>query len=273
MSKYSDDFYRAAIKNAFPDAADIRVPIVVGRVAPVFLADVLKRTIVCKFNPAPVIFRNHVVSNLLCDYMVPVPRTDVHAYIGTWFESYDYCHDRTLFECISDGMKPEKVFNAYCQAINWQKRISFIPESEFNPEFGRYASSVFAATQKGRVHPAVAYVYALVHRIFSDNNATFILHNDIQPRNILVDSNGDFSKFIDLDSVSLCNESFSVMLTLRLYPLQNYSEYMDYYEDTMHRKINRRAIMYGLDFLRRIRRPQIALNRMLWRGYNPPPER
>ena len=48
---------------------------------------------------------------------------------------------------------------------------------------------------------------------------------------------------------------------------------MDYYEDTMQRRINRRAIMGGLRFLNAIREPPVALNRLLWHGYNTPPSR
>ena len=46
---------------------------------------------------------------------------------------------------------------------------------------------------------------------------------------------------------------------------------MDYYEGTMQRRINRRTIMGGLRFLNAIREPQVALNRLLWHGYNTPP--
>lgn len=45
---------------------------------------------------------------------------------------------------------------------------------------------------------------------------------------------------------------------------------MDYYEYTMQRRINRRAIMGGLRFLNAIREPQVALNRLLWHGYSAP---
>lgn len=45
---------------------------------------------------------------------------------------------------------------------------------------------------------------------------------------------------------------------------------MDYYEGTMQRRINRRAIMGGLRFLNAIRAPQVALNRLLWHGYSAP---
>ena len=81
-----------------------------------------------------------------------------------------------------------------------------------------------------------------------------MLHNDIYDKNMLVDGTHGLARLIDLDAVALCNESFSVMMTLRMYPLANHCEYMDYYEDTMQRKINREAIMTGLKILNTIRK-------------------
>ena len=102
---------------------------------------------------------------------------------------------------------------------------------------------VFAATQKMRVHPTLAQAYGAVHKLFSYTDNMRLLHNDLNSKNILVDSSNQIVRLLDMDSVALCNESFSVMMTLRTYPLDNNLEYMEYYEDTMGRKINRSAII------------------------------
>ena len=124
-----------------------------------------------------------------------------------------------------------------------------------------------------RVHPALAWAYGAIHKLFSDNGDVRVLHNDLNSKNILVDDNKQVARLIDLDAVALCNESFSVMMTLRTYPLTNHCEYMDYYEDIVQRKINRPAITNGPKILDAIRKPQVALNRLLWHGYNTPPGR
>ena len=124
-----------------------------------------------------------------------------------------------------------------------------------------------------RLPPALANTYGAVHRLFSQSGQMRLMHNDIQVQNMLVDEKLNVTRLIDLDSVALCNESFSVLTMMRVYPLKNHDELMDCYEDTMQRKINRRAIMTGLQILQSIRAPQLKLNQMLWRGYNPPPQR
>ena len=132
---------------------------------------------------------------------------------------------------------------------------------------------IFVATQKMRIHPTLARAYGAIHKLFSNNGDLRVLHNDLNNKNILVDDNKHVVRLIDLDAVALCNESFSVMMTLRTYPLTNNLEYMEYYEDTMGRRINRSAITKGLQILDAIRKPQVALNRLLWRGYNTAPGR
>lgn len=270
MSSYSDDFYRAAITTAYPGAVNVRKPVVSGGVSPVFLCDTKTNTVVCRFSKPEIIFHNNDVSNLLKTYSVPVPTTSVHSFLDVWFESYSYCPSATLHERIAAGMPNKDIFDVYKQAIDVQHKISGIPVSLFSPQYGRHMSEVFTATQAMRVCDPLAKLYGATHRLFSDRGEMRLLHNDIYSKNMLVCDDGKLDCLIDLDAVALCNESFSVLLALRMYPLNNYREYMDCYEDTMRRKLNRVAIENGLKILKAIRGPQLMLNKMFWRGYNKP---
>ena len=273
MNLHTDEFYTAAIKNIYPNSWDVRKPAVPGGVNPVFLCDTSSGTKVCRFSNSDIVFRNRYVSDLLTMYEIPVPKTQVYAYLDTWFESYDYCHAPTLHERIQEGISNADVFNIYKQATDMQRKISQIRPEYFKPTRYKYMHEVFCATQKMRVNPILAYTYGFIHRLCSNSGNVYLLHNDIYDKNMLVDETHSLARLIDLDAVALCNESFSVMMTLRMYPLANHCEYMDYYEDTMQRKINREAIMTGLKILNTIRKPQVALNRLLWHGYNAPPGR
>lgn len=273
MQLHSEDFYKAAIKSAFPNSWAIRHPNIAGGVSPVFLVNTPDGTQVCKFSEYALNFHNRTTSEILTLADVPVPLTTVHAYFNAWFESYAYCHDKTLHEHITYGATDAQIFRAYQQAIDIQKKITQIEPIKFNPKFCKYASDVFVTTQKMRLNSVLANTYGIVHKLFSQSGKMRLMHNDLQAKNILVDEKMNVTRLIDLDSVALCNESFSVLTMLRVYPLKNYSELMDYYEDTMERKLNRRTIMAGLHILNAIRAPQLKLNQMLWRGYNPPPQR
>lgn len=238
-----------------------------------FLCDTPTGTKVCRFSDHEIVFRNRYVSELLALNDIPAPQTTVHAYFDCRFETYDYCPTPTLYEQIQSGMINTDVFEAYKHIIEIQRRISEIPCEHFKPHKCRYMYEIFTANQKMRVHPMLARIYGAVHRLFSDGGDIRVLHNDLYDKNILVNAQAKVDRIIDLDAVALCNESFSVMLTLRTYPLGNNLEYMEYYEDTMGRKINRSAIINGLKILNAIRKPQVALNRLLWHGYNTPPGR
>lgn len=273
MTVHTNEFYHAAIKTAYPDSWNLRVPPVLGTVCPVFFCDTPTGTRVCRFSDYDIVFRNRRISHLMSLYDIPVPQTQVHAYLDTWFESYDYCASPTFYECSVAGMSDADIFNVYKRATDIQHKIADVPLADFNPGRRKYMYEVFSATQKMRVHPVLAYVYGTVHRLFSTRGSVRVLHNDLNRKNILVDDNLDVPRILDLDAIALCNESFSVLMTLRTYPLTNISEYLDYYEDTMERKLNRPAIIGGLKILNAIRTPQVALNRVLWRGYNTPPTR
>ena len=271
MRTRDDDFYCAAIKSIFPGSWNVRVPVVSGAVCPVFLCDTPNGTQVCRFSNRNIVFRNKKISDLLVQNGVPMPDTTVRAYMGAWFETYEYCSAPTLYERMRAGMTDAEIFDVYKRATDIQHQISEIAPASFNPGSCKNMHEIFRETQAMRVCPSLAYTYGAVHRLLSSGGAQHVLHNDLHNKNILVDSENRFVRLIDLDSVALCNESFSVMITLRSYPLTNLSEYMDYYEDTMGRKLNRAMIMTGLKILGAVRRPQIMLNHIMWRGHCVPP--
>lgn len=254
MSNHSDEFYTSAIKTVFPTSWDVRRPNVCGVTYPVFLADTPNGTVVCKFNNTDILFKNHKVSNLAQLYDIPVPRTRVRAYLDTWFETYTYCPDKTLYERIKANATDAQIFNAYKQIIDIQNRISQIGTDEFKADKARFMSDVFAIQHHNRFGK-ISYAYSMLHPMFSRTGTMRLLHNDLNPKNILADNNCQVSRLIDLDGIALCNDSFSVLMMFRTYPLNNHNEIMDYYEDTTERLLNRRTIMSGLKILRRIRKP------------------
>lgn len=269
----NNTFYSDAIRKTFPYAWNVRAPIIPGGVCPVFLCDTPEGTIVCRFSSYNIAYRNKTLGDLLYTYNIPAPRTCVHLYGGRWFESYEYCPEQTLCEHMYHGISDKQMFDVYKQIIKIQKQISDIPVSLFKPIACKDMHQVFVENQRMRVQPTLARVYGAVHKLFSNHGEQRLFHNDLDPRNVLVDDYGNLTKLIDLDAIAVCNESFSVMMMLRVCPLKNRSELMDIYEDTMQRKINRPAITGGLKILNAIRAPQVALNRLLWHGYNTPPRR
>lgn len=242
MEYRSTEFYHAAIKNSYPNACDIRQPDILGVIAPVFLADVGKDKLVCKFNQREVIFHNKVVSDLLQFHDIPAPRTRIHAYLHTWFESYKYNDTKTLHELIQDGLSDEDIFNAYCGVFELQSRISQIPVGTFAPPYFQYYKSILEAQQESTDNMILGS-YRKLYRHMSNVGSQILLHNDIHDRNILYSPESKQAFLIDLDAVSLCNENFTMLSTLQRYPLNNFYELMNEYEKRTGRKLDRMQIM------------------------------
>ena len=148
MKPHSNEFYHSAIKNVFPDAWDVRKPFVPGGVSPEFLCDTPSGTKVCCFSEHEIVFRNRDVSNPLNLHDIPVPKTRVHAYIDTWFESYDYCPAPTFFEHIKVGMTEAEIFDIYKRATNIQQQISEIPSEYFKPSKYKHMHEIFRRPRK-----------------------------------------------------------------------------------------------------------------------------
>ena len=238
----SQEFFHAAIKNSYPDACDIRQPIIMGAIAPVFLADVGKDTIVCKFNRRDMIFHNKFVSDLLRFHDIPAPRTHVHAYLNTWFESYVYNPNKTLHELMNGGLSENHVFNAYSRVFELQKKISEIDPVVFTPNrFSFYKEILEMQTEP--TNNVILRMYRQFFRHMSKSGRQIILHNDIHDKNILYSPETKQAYLIDLDAVSLCNENFTMLTTLQRYPLNNFWDVLDEYERVTGHKIDKNMIM------------------------------
>ena len=214
MNPHSDEFYHAAIKIAYPYACDIRKPLINGAVSPLFIGDTPHGTIVCKFGDADIVMRNRVLSELLAINNMPTPQTTTHAYLGTWFESYEYCPDLTLAEYIQSGkITDTQIFDVYRQVADVQYKISQINPVEFQPKTHRYFSDVFKTTIQMNIKKPLADVYAWLYKQLSQYGTTRLLHNDVHPGNILIDTQYRLTRLIDLDGISLCNDDCSILQT------------------------------------------------------------
>lgn len=245
MNKRSLDFYHAAIKNAYPDATCIRQPEFMGMVAPVFFADVLNRTVVCRFGTPQMMFKNKIASDLLRDYDIPVPQTRVHAYVGSWFEAYDYCADKTLYELIADGLPDDKIFDAYISVFKIQHKISQIPAHEFMPKYFRHHVQTLRTTLTGR--NVFSRLYANMVHSCSARGPQLLLHNDIHSKNILYTPETGHARLIDLDAVSLCNENFTMLMAVQRYPLKDVHQLMSAYQDITGRSLCMKKILLARD--------------------------
>ncbi len=246
MQKHSDEFYCAAIHSVYPNAYNIRQPYVLGRISPVFICDTISGPVVCKFNDSNIINRNYYISELLNLVDVPVPQTMPHSFCGAHFESYNYCPDKTLYEHIRSGLSDTQIFRIYQQVFEIQKNIMQINPRDIKLDWGKFAHETFLVNQRAVLPPVLAEIYGVIYKTLSCGGQMFLQHNDLWKKNMLVDNNFNLTRLVDLDMIAVSNVNFSATQMLCRYPLNNYDELIECYEDTLAVKLNKPAIYSGM---------------------------
>ena len=243
MTKHDDNFYHAVIKHAFPDAHNIRQPKTVGWVAPaIYIIDTADQTLICKFNHQDIILHNKHISDILTHHNIPIPKTVVHDMFGTWFETYQYRHEKTLHELIENGISDEHIFTAYKKALEIQHKISQIDTTKtIIPHCPRYFDIIKRYPHLSLYHKIQYYMSVL--------GKQYLLHNDIHPKNILYSPETREAYLIDLDSISTSNFGTYAFRFVRDYPGKNYDELAQEYQRLTGHRINIPAIQYAYKIL------------------------
>lgn len=239
MYNLSNKFYHAAIKSVFPDVNKIETPVNSGAIATVFICHTNCGIRVCRFNEKQIILRNQKTSKILCDYGVPIKRTSVYEYNGQYFESYAFDPHQTLKEVLPE-MSSNEIFDAYKSALNILAHLVSFPIQKFSKIDNPYFTDVYALAVPRCINNSVMQcVYRMFYKCFSGGKNMYVVHPDLTPANMLIaDDHRRIVRLIDLDTVSICNENVAVFGMLRLYPLSNIKELIEYYQDISGHKLN-----------------------------------
>ncbi|MBR5354778.1 MAG: hypothetical protein IK122_01460 [Alphaproteobacteria bacterium] len=252
MKKLSEEFCCKVIRDSFPGAKEIRIPSVPGHVAKVFIFDVDNTSCVCRFNEKSLVLRNQKLTKMLCDYGIPIKQTQAHVYQEQYFESYEYDPHKTLMETMPN-MSEDEIISTYKSALRIQARLASFPIQEFNQIGDPRFMDVYKITLSKCINNIIAqYLYRTAYKLFSVGKNVCVAHSDLTPANMLVSDNYcQIVRFIDFDAISICNENLAVFSALRLYPLSNTKELVEYYQDISGHKLNYRKIMFMLNLFKR----------------------
>ena len=261
--RYTKGFYISAIKTAINGTHNIRTPFVKGGLCPVYFADTDSNTVVFRFSSQDLAEHNTNIGKLLHEYDISAPLSNVHTYSDLWFETYKYNPNETLFETIQSGANKQQIKNIYNQILNIQIKMSEIPLQYIpSTKLSKYPD-LFRAMQQFNLHPLLTSVYTGVIKTVSCVGKRRLVHNDLNPKNVLITPDKNVSGILDLDSVGISSESFAMMMLLRSYPYTDYGELLDYYEDNTKRNLHRRAILMGVNMLAKIRNTRQKIEQMM----------
>ena len=245
MQKLSDEFYQTAIKSVFHDAVEIRAPVVPGIVAKVFIFQTKNGPRVCRFNEKTLVERNQKLTKILYDYGTPVKLIKAHEYKGQYFESYEFDPHQTLKEALPD-MSETEIIDTYKSVLRIQANLVRFPIEKFSQIDNAHFMDVYKITMPQYINNGLLrYLYRTIYKHFSVGKNTCVAHNDLTPANMLVsDDHHNIVRLIDIDSISICNENMAIFSMLRFYPLSNFKEIIEYYQDISGHKLNSHEIMY-----------------------------
>lgn len=205
--------------------------------------------------------RNAWVARILNDHDIPAPRTSIHGQGNVWFESYSYCPDKTLYEHIALSNSDVCVFTAFQNLLSLEHKMSQIDVNEFRPAHYRHFYEMHKANMKNLFNPSLATFYSTFTYLLSQYGTLRLFHNDLHAKNVLISNDNNISHILDLDAVALSNENFCLTMLLRHYPgpKSDYKHLLNFYEELVRRKVNRRVILGTLKILVKIRQQRIRL--------------
>ena len=263
MQKLSTEFYHTAIKTEFPDAENITLPTIPGKVARVFIFQTQNGPRVCRFNDGPIIMRNYKFTHELYNFGAPIKPTRPHVYLGQYFESYEYDPHPTLRETIKI-MSPSEINDTYKSALCIQAQLASFPTKCFDDkQFGTRFMDVYNMTMPHCVNNGVMrYLYRALYKHFSGGNQMYIMHTDLTPSNMLIsDDKRNIVRLIDFDAISICNENLAIFGMLRCYPLDDINGFIEYYQDISGHILNHREITRMLNLFKKTLNIRLQANK------------
>lgn len=249
------DFYYAAIKSVDADAYDIRQPAICGKTAKIFFADVCDKIKVYRFTDNFFIRRNNKISQLLALCDIPAPRVQTCCYMRTWFETYDYHPDKTMYEHnLESPLSDQEKFTIYQELMKIEYAISKISMSDIgNMPYKFYSQIYHVKYKEASTAPVAAARSAAIYAI-SRMGKMHLFHNDPTPGNILLSPDRHVSCLIDLDGMCVSNTYFALIKMLQYCPDYMWSDLLRYYETISRQKLPNTMIISTMELLRKIKK-------------------
>lgn len=243
--------YEQAIRQTYPNATNIRLPKIVGTHQNVLLANIDGSERVCKFNSHELVQKNEYVSKIYQQYNIPAPIISTQKYGNMFWEEYKIIPGISLFEAVQDGIGSEQIRDVYRCVVEHFATMCNIEKPQVSKDnlmhihnFARLHVAGSNNSVLGNLFMVAAYFMNM-----GRDSDMGMYHFDITPKNIILDNNGCFRSFIDMDSVGLCNKNFAfgVMATKYKELGLDYRELMDMYEDMTSDTLGRERISATAD--------------------------
>ncbi len=212
MTVSDNSFYDNIVRDLAPNDAVIYNPAINGTMSYVFIAETASEKTVFKFSKYPSVSRTAKIANILQKYNIPVPQIENIVYRGQNIEKYPYMPGKTFYEYMADDMTPTEKQRVLSDILSVMKKISEIPTSEFDTVPNPYCHQIAEQNTINKTNCNIlGHAVRYATQIMNTGRQT-INHCDINPKNILLDTNKRLCGILDLGAISVCNIHYALAL-------------------------------------------------------------
>lgn len=252
MNKETFYLYKNAIQALYPDAWNFSVPKNEGSQNSVVYAIVGDKNMVFKFGDKKLVKKNEAVSKLYRMRGIPVPQITARCKNGLHFEEYEKIHGISLFEAINRGtMSPEQIKQVYRDVIVCFEKMNNVHPTYVNSNLTSAVHEVEKINIANVNGKLVGNIFKYLIYLLNIGRDKALYHSGITPKNIIVDKNGKFSSFIDIDSVNVCSKEYAFQMMATKYQELGFdiSDLITYYRNTTHDLLQEKSIQRKMNLL------------------------
>lgn len=182
-----NDKYIKLITDNVPGITKIEEPKFSGMVHPVFIVTLKDQKKIFRFSDEKCAKRNQTISGILKQYNIHAPEPQIRKFGNDYCEIYPFIDGTTLYERVSQGMSPEQIDKVYKQIVDLCFKFAEIP-TNLIPDDEKYKQP----------RHKLKLLYFKIMNLAPEK----VYHQDLNPKNIILDKNDNLYAVLDLDAIT-----------------------------------------------------------------------
>ena len=229
-----------------------------------FKVEQLGKTYIYKISDPQTSLRNLIMAQILLKNGVSVPDSKIFICGDQYFEKYEFNSGITLSAALSElDILPDTMEFILYETLKNDKKISEISV----PNKDMAEQMVLYNRRKKHNTKDFGKILAAIHYIINKRQTTYgnvtLHHADLNPSNILLDSNLEFKSLLDLDGLALCDEYTVLSQILLSWPNLSVDKTVEIYESVFKQNLNKAHLKNMLYFRKMKSKTATVLRKVL----------
>ena len=156
-------------------------------VHPVYIVTTDGKKMIFRFSDEKCAKRNAVISKILKEYGITAPEIKIQKFGDEYCEIYPFINGTTLYERKAKGLSQQQIDNIYNQIFDLCYKLAKIPTDKI-PDTEKYHQ--------------IRYKIKLLYFKIMNMAPEKVYHQDLNPKNIILDKNDNLHAILDIDAIS-----------------------------------------------------------------------